>query len=75
MSPRLVPPAAVSGNTVYLSSHQIRARFGGRGELWVYRQIARNGFPKPVKFGSGRLNYWKLSEVEAWEAAQAQRVA
>lgn len=73
MSPRPVP--AVTANSVYLSSRQVRERFGGRGELWITRQIESNGFPKPVRFGTGRLLYWKLADVEQWEATQAQRVA
>jgi len=70
MSLRVTP--AITSNVIYITSRQIRERFGGRGELWITRQIETNGFPKPVRFGNGRLLYWKLSEVEEWERSRAQ---
>lgn len=71
MSPRVIPPVT---STIYLSSAQVRLKFGGRGPLWIARQIKENGFPKPYKFG-GRLLYWKASEIEAWENERAERAA
>jgi hypothetical protein len=75
MSPRSVPAARSGKPTVWTTHKQLRARYGERGELYIPRLIESAGFPKPYRFGSGRLLFWKLEEVEAWEAAQAQRVA
>ncbi len=73
MSPRLASP--VTPSTVYLTSRQIRERFGGRGPLWIQRQIESRGFPKPFRLAGGRLLYWKKSEVEDWERGNAERAA
>jgi predicted DNA-binding transcriptional regulator AlpA len=73
MSPRPVP--AITANSVYLSSRQVRERFGGRGPLWIPRAIKSKGFPKPVTFAGGRLYYWRKEEIEAWERDHAERAA
>jgi hypothetical protein len=73
MSPRLVESPAPPKR--WATSKILRQRFGDRGRLWLPRAIKSKGFPKPFRLGGGRLYYWDLAEVEAWEAAQAERVA
>jgi predicted DNA-binding transcriptional regulator AlpA len=42
--------------------------------MWIERRLADDsGFPRPTKFG--RLRFWKLAEIEAWERAQAAKPA
>jgi hypothetical protein len=39
--------------------------------MWLERRLADDSaFPKPIKMG--RLRFWKLSALEAWEATQDQ---
>ncbi len=56
----------------YLTASQVRARFGGASRMWIHRRLANDGFPQPVTFG-GRFRYFKLSEIQIWEAAMIAR--
>ena len=59
-------------NKQYLTSGQLRARYGGRSDMWVGRIMRRDpSFPKPVRIG--RFNYWALDEVEQYERAAVAR--
>ena len=53
----------------YLTAPQLRKRFGGRSDVWLWRLLndERANFPKPVIVR--RCRYFPLSEVEAWEAS------
>jgi hypothetical protein len=33
----------------------------------------RLGFPAPIRIG--RMRFWRVADLEAWEAAQAERSA
>jgi predicted DNA-binding transcriptional regulator AlpA len=50
----------------YITASQLRARFGGRSDMWLWRLLndTQANFPKPVVIRRNR--YWALSEVEAW---------
>ena len=52
---------------IFLRAKDVRTRYGGVSDMWLYRKLAdeRSGFPKPVFFG--RFRYWRLSELIAWE--------
>ena len=55
---------------VYLRAKQLRARYGSVSHMWIERRLQDDpAFPKPVKMG--RLRFWRLSELEAWEALQS----
>lgn len=56
----------------FLTASQVRARYGDASRMWLFRRIARDGFPQPITFG-GRNRFFKLSEIEVWEAAMIQR--
>lgn len=43
----------------------------GRKRCWMWRQAKAGTFPAPIHVG-GR-NFWKLSELRAWMAAQEER--
>lgn len=42
--------------TRYLTFNELREKLGGRGRTTIYRDIATNRLPKPVKLGG--LNYF-----------------
>ena len=51
----------------YITAPQLRERFGGRSDVWLWRLLndERANFPKPVIVR--RCRYFPLSEIEAWE--------
>ena len=57
----------------YLTSNQLRARYGGRSHMWIERRLKDDEAPLPRPIYIGRLRYWKLPEIEAWERQQAAR--
>jgi predicted DNA-binding transcriptional regulator AlpA len=61
--------AAEPSQPVYLSTDQVLARYGGVSRMWIHRRQKRDGFPKAIHFGSSPVNYWRLTEVRAWEKA------
>lgn len=68
---RRPPPASA----VYISAPQVLDRYGGRSHMWLVRKLESDpDFPKPEKFG--RLRFFKISELEAYEKKCAvKRVA
>jgi hypothetical protein len=59
---------------VYLKTRQVQRRYGGCSHMFIERRLANDPtFPRPVFFG--RIRFWKLSELERWEAAQAARTS
>jgi len=62
----------VQSPEVYLKTRQVQARYGGCSHMFIERRLANDPtFPRPVFFG--RHRFWKLSELEKWEAAQVER--
>ncbi|MCV2866914.1 helix-turn-helix transcriptional regulator [Albidovulum sediminicola] len=54
----------------YVSDLQVAARYGvHRATPW--RWLRSRNFPKPIQLTPG-CTRWKLSEIEAWEAARAE---
>jgi hypothetical protein len=57
---------------VLLRALQVRKRYGDCSDMWLHRRLHDDsGFPKPVYVGPVR--YWRLSDLLAWERAQAER--
>ena len=52
---------------VFLTSAQVRGRYGGISSmaLWRWLHDPRMDFPRPVRFG--RLRFWELNRLEDWE--------
>jgi predicted DNA-binding transcriptional regulator AlpA len=62
---------AVSSDGRYLTAGQIRERYGVSA-MWIYRYMARRGFPKPVLFGGPTsARHWLISDVERGERERA----
>lgn len=58
----------------FLTGPQVQARYGrSHVTLWRWIRDPELGFPAPIKIN--RLNYWRLADLEAWEAAQAEKTA
>lgn len=58
-------------NETYLSDLQLAARYSvNRITIWRW-QRTNQSFPRSVTLSPG-CTRWKLSEIEAWEAAQAE---
>jgi hypothetical protein len=58
---------------VFLTSAQVKRRYGGRTDmsLWRWEHDAKLGFPQPIEI-SGR-RYWRLSELQRFETLCAVR--
>lgn len=58
-------------NQTFLTGPQVQARYQkSHVSIWRWMNDDRLGFPAPLKIN--RLNYWRLSDLEAWEAAQVE---
>ena len=59
-------PTKPNPNKQFLTSSQLRVRYGGRSDMWLDRLMKRDAaFPRPVYIG--RYRYWALDEIEAYE--------
>jgi hypothetical protein len=55
---------------IFVTSFQLRSRYGGVSHMGIERRLGDDaGFPKPTKFG--RLRFWRLADIEAWERSRA----
>jgi predicted DNA-binding transcriptional regulator AlpA len=56
---------------VRLTAPQLRHRYGGRSDMWLWRLLHNQAsdFPQPLRINGRR--YWRLGDIEAWELAQA----
>lgn len=56
----------ISDDDVFLTSSQVRKRYGGKSRMWLYRTLRDHvDFPKPTPMGGGR--YWRLADLLAYE--------
>jgi predicted DNA-binding transcriptional regulator AlpA len=63
-----------SETPTFLTGPQVQARYSkSHVSIWRWMNDPDLGFPKPVKIN--RLNYWKLSDLEAFEAAKMEAAA
>lgn len=61
--PFQVPPGAV-----WITAKQVCERYGGRSLMWLWRKVRDDAnFPRPAYFG--RLQFFKMEELEAYERA------
>ena len=64
----------LNANRQFLTSTQLRVRYGGRSDMWIDRLMKRDAtFPRPVYIGHYR--YWDLEAIEAYERAVAAKRA
>ena len=59
----------------YLADKQVATRYGvSRQTPWGWYKKKSTGFPAPVSLSPG-CTRWRLSDLEAWETAQAMQGA
>jgi hypothetical protein len=63
----------VSDDDVFLTSKQVRRRYGNMGRATLQRRIgdAASGFPKPIVMAE--RNYWRLADLLAYEKRCASK--
>jgi predicted DNA-binding transcriptional regulator AlpA len=55
-----------------LGIQRVRARYGDVSTMWIERRLRDDsGFPKPVYIG--RLRFWRIAELQAWERTLATK--
>lgn len=66
--------AAYAKKQEFLTGPQVRDRYQ-RSHVTIWRWVRDPdlNFPQPIQIN--RLNYWRLADLEAWEAAQAMQGA
>ena len=70
---RLVQPPAVPAGAVYITTAQLRQRYGNLSHMWVERKLRNDPeFPRPVCFGSS-FRFFKLADVEDYERRCAMK--
>jgi len=53
----------------FLTGPQVQKRYQkSHVTIWRWIRDSELAFPQPLKIN--RLNYWRLADLEAWEAAQ-----
>lgn len=58
---------ASQSEDVFLSSRQVRSRYGNASEMWLWRRLhdEHSGFPQPVRITGRR--FWRLSALVEYE--------
>lgn len=57
---------------VFLRSGEVRRRYANASEMWLHRRLRDDSeFPKPIRIE--RYRYWRLSDLQAWEAMLSER--
>ena len=61
----------MNSNDVYLTTRQVRTRYGGVSDqtIWRWLHDEKVGFPQPTVISKKR--YWKLIPRETWERLRA----
>jgi hypothetical protein len=66
----MTPPKIEPVEDVFLTSADIRRRYGNVSDMWIHRRLTDgSGFPAPM-VGPDRRRRWKLSECLNWERKQ-----
>jgi predicted DNA-binding transcriptional regulator AlpA len=58
-----------SDDVAFLTAGQVRERYSV-SNMWLHRKMLVGTFPRPVKLGGGRLRFWRIADLLAWEDAQ-----
>ena len=61
-------------NSSFLPAAAVRARYGVSDmSLWRWTRDQKLGFPAPIRINNRR--FWRLTDLEAFEARRAQEAA
>jgi hypothetical protein len=58
-------PAPIPASALWLTSNQVRDRYGGRSQMWLYRKLLDPDFPKPRY--DGRLRLYPVGALDAYD--------
>lgn len=62
-------PSALARKQEFLTGPQVQARYQkSHVTIWRWVRDADLSFPQPIQIN--RLNYWRLSDLESWEASR-----
>ena len=65
--------SATRSEQTFLTGPQVQARYQrSHVSIWRWVRDSDLNFPKPIQIN--RLNYWRLADLEAWEAQQAESI-
>jgi predicted DNA-binding transcriptional regulator AlpA len=65
------PPEHHCADDILLRSPAVRQRYRC-SDMWIHRRLTdASGFPRPIYIAG--IRHWRLSELVAWETAQAER--
>lgn len=72
----LMPQPACVGNiqnkTEFLPARHVRERYKVSDmTIWRWLRDEQMAFPQPLYLG--RQRYWRIADIESWEAAQAAK--
>lgn len=63
----------ISDDVRYLTIGQVKRRYGGVSDMWVWRYMREHGFPKPVQFGDPTsARHWLIADLEQWERERSK---
>ena len=60
----------ISDDARFLTAGEVMQRYSV-SRMWLVRKMASGDFPKAIRLGHGRLRFWKLADLEQWEAKQS----
>lgn len=60
---------------LYLTAAQVRKRYGGVSNMWIFRKTRDVGFPAPATRFGGSRRFWCVSDLVKWESVMIQRGA
>jgi predicted DNA-binding transcriptional regulator AlpA len=59
----------------YLTTRQLRERWGGVSHMFIERRLLQDpNFPRPLKLGR-RIRFYDLGDIERWERTRVMAVA
>jgi len=65
-------PNTQHGDDSFLSGPDVQLRYRrSHVTIWRWQRDPVLGFPRPIQING--LNYWRLSDLEAWESALQSR--
>jgi predicted DNA-binding transcriptional regulator AlpA len=60
----------------YLTGPQVRQRYGGRSEMWLWRRDKFDpDFPKPIKFSPAGMKLYDEAELDAYDESRRKASA
>jgi len=62
-----------SDDPKFLTIGQVRHRYGGVSDMWIFRHIKDHGMPPGIRFGGPTsARHWRVADLEKWENQRAK---